>query len=541
LQIVTNIKYGIEKIFNFNLDKQVVKIVNESGSLGDSIAWMPIIDEFQKKNNCIIHYFTPRKNLFDKQYPNINFYNYEDQTFVNYYANFKIGCFQCGEKTPIDWREMSLQQIAGKILNVDVPPERAKINIPSKYELKHKKYVCIATQSTSQSRYWNKKHAWEKIVDYLQIKGYKAVCVDKYFSFGQDKFVNTCPINIDEFVGNNDFDNIIDIINNCEFFIGLSSGLSWLAWSLNKKIIKINSSVTPQFEFFTPYIVFNDKVCNGCFNNKKHMFNASLWNWCPEDKNFECSKNINENQVIEKIDLIIDESKSKKKKIKIVHLQTTVNTESEKKSQAFIEQFKNFGIEYVNIKNELYNGFDHYINCKYPKLLTTDGDDKLTNRHYGCYDSYRKAILNNFDNETDFLITCEGDCLFEISHEDFIKYLGKITEICEKENISYFSFGDSKTLESRILQSSIVEIPKDQGLCYITDKIIGSQCLMFNKNIRNLLIEDFKNKPWYVIDGWFNDFCYNNNLKMAIVFNRFTSQYAGESFIDKRVKTFNIY
>jgi GR25 family glycosyltransferase involved in LPS biosynthesis len=241
---------------------------------------------------------------------------------------------------------------------------------------------------------------------------------------------------------------------------------------------------------------------------------------------------------MEKIDIIIDELKNKHKKIKIVHLQTTINTENEKKSQAFIEKFKNFGVEYINIKNKLYHGYDHYINCKYPKLLNADSDDKLTNRHYGCFDSYRKAILKEFNDDTDFLITCEGDCLFEISHEDFIKYLNKIIDICEKENISYFSFGDSKTLDNKVLQSSIIEIPENQSLCYITDKIIGIQCVMFNKNIKNLLINDFKNKPWYVADGWFNDFCYNNNLKMGIVFNRFTSQYDGESFIDKRVKNF---
>ena len=61
---------------------------------------------------------------------------------------------------------------------------------------------------------------------------------------------------------------------------------------------------------------------------------------------------------------------------------------------------------------------------------------------------------------------------------------------------------------------------------------------MFDKNIRNILINNFKVKPWYVIDGWFNDLCYDNNLKMGIVFNRFTSQYSGESFIDKKNKNF---
>jgi GR25 family glycosyltransferase involved in LPS biosynthesis len=171
-------------------------------------------------------------------------------------------------------------------------------------------------------------------------------------------------------------------------------------------------------------------------------------------------------------------------------------------------------------------------------LLKVDSADKLTNRHYGCFDSYRKAILNEFNDNVDYLIICEGDCLFEISHTEFIAILNQITEICKQENISYFSFGDTKTLENKILQSEILYVPKDQNLCFITNKIIGIQCVMFDKNIKNLLIDDFKNQPWYIMDGWLNEFCWRHNLKMGITFNRITTQYSGESFIDKRIKNF---
>ena len=47
-------------------------------------------------------------------------------------------------------------------------------------------------------------------------------------------------------------DRITDIFN-CDFFIGLGSGLSWLAWALDRKVILISSFSAPYSEFYTPY------------------------------------------------------------------------------------------------------------------------------------------------------------------------------------------------------------------------------------------------------------------------------------------------
>ena len=110
------------------------------------------------------------------------------------------------------------------------------------------------------------------------------------------------PSNINYFAGNHSFDEVIDIINGCDFFIGLSSGLSWLAWAIGKKIISINGSVGSNFEFYTPYRIINSNVCNGCFNNINYKFSRSDWKWCPTNKNFECSKQITFEMLKEKID-----------------------------------------------------------------------------------------------------------------------------------------------------------------------------------------------------------------------------------------------
>lgn len=305
--IVTNITTGYEKIFYFDIKNKNIKIINDSSSLGDSISWMAVVDDFQKKNNCVVDYYTPKKDLFKNEYPNINFYDYSAEVNKEYYAQYKIGCFATDRKdlSKQDWRTLSLQGIACSILGIENKEIKSKISKKNKFKLNFNKYVCIATQSTSQSRYWNKENGWFEVVKYLKKLGYKVVCVDKHYVFGADKYYNTCPVNIDYFAGNHSFDEIIDIINNCEFFIGLSSGLSWVAWALEKKVIKINGSVSPDFEFKKCNVVFNSNVCNSCFNNVKHEFDSANWSWCPENKNFECTRYINEKDIINQIDRLI--------------------------------------------------------------------------------------------------------------------------------------------------------------------------------------------------------------------------------------------
>jgi autotransporter strand-loop-strand O-heptosyltransferase len=85
----------------------------------------------------------------------------------------------------------------------------------------------------------------------------------------------------------------------------LSSGLSWLAWGVNKPVILI-SGFTEEFnEFETPYRVINKNVCNGCWNDVSCKFDKGDWMWCPRNKDFECTKKIYPQDVIDVINKII--------------------------------------------------------------------------------------------------------------------------------------------------------------------------------------------------------------------------------------------
>ena len=98
--------------------------------------------------------------------------------------------------------------------------------------------------------------------------------------------------------------DIINCLHYCEFFIGLSSGLSWLAWSCFKPVVMICGFLEKEYHFDEAYYVQNKNVCNCCWNKGKH-FDSSNWMWCPENKDFECSKEISFEMVKNNIDNLI--------------------------------------------------------------------------------------------------------------------------------------------------------------------------------------------------------------------------------------------
>jgi autotransporter strand-loop-strand O-heptosyltransferase len=541
--LITNLIDDSEIVFFMDLKGKTVKISNESPSLGDTIAWMPVVDAFQKKHNCVVDFYTAKKDLLQNQYLNINFYDYSANNNKDYYCEYKLGCFLQKDRSydKTDWQNLSLQEIACSILDVEKPQSRTKLKVNHSFRFLNHKYVCIATQSTSQSRYWNNKDGWKQLIDYLHSLGYKVVCVDKERYFGVQNSMNSCPENIDYFVGSLSFNDVINIINKADFFIGLSSGLSWISWALNKKIVLISGSVSENFEFYTPYRVINKNVCNGCFDSLKYSFNPSDWKWCPANKDYECTKQITFDMIKEVVDDLID-GLNKKKKIKIAHLQTTVNSESEVKSRTVLQSFNYANIKYSLNVNEPYCGDDYKNNCLYPALISTGVNDKrpdkLTDKHYGCFTSHKNAFIKEFDDDVDFLMICEGDVKLEVPNDIFYDTIIRVANIMEREDIAYFSFGDKYALESKVLQSNEISTPKNQALCYITDKIIGIQCVMFNKKYRDIFKNSFMNNPWYVADGWYNDVVFKNELKIAILKNRITSQYDGFSLIDNKIKNF---
>jgi autotransporter strand-loop-strand O-heptosyltransferase len=191
-------------------------------------------------------------------------------------------------------------KVASDILGLDYVELKPKLK---KLAKKKKKLVSIAIHSTAQCKYWNNENGWIQVTDYLNNLGYDVVCIDRHENFGlPPNHMNNIPHNAINKTGDIDLEDRINDLQNCEFFIGLGSGLSWLAWACEKPVIMISGFSDPKSEFYTPYRVHNKNVCNSCWNDKTLPFERENWLWCPRNKNFECSKQITFEMVKEKID-----------------------------------------------------------------------------------------------------------------------------------------------------------------------------------------------------------------------------------------------
>jgi hypothetical protein len=162
----------------------------------------------------------------------------------------------------------------------------------------------------------------------------------------------------------------------------------------------------------------------------------------------------------------------------------------------------------------------------------------LTPAHAGCYEAFKNAILSEF-NEEDFLIVCEGDCLIEVPMEEFAKKVFEAATICEDNNIGYMSFGDTHTLEHHWLQSKVIDVVPNQDLLFITNHIIGLQCIMFPKLAKRFLQDQLRTHKWDASDIYFNTIFKHSQYKMGILHHRITTQVDGYSLIDQSHKKFN--
>jgi autotransporter strand-loop-strand O-heptosyltransferase len=285
-----------EKVYDklLDLDGKRVYISFESSSLGDTIAWMPYVEEFRCFHNCEVVVSTFKNFLFEKEYPMLEFVT-PGTNVNNLYAMYKLGWFYNENKEPVLPNTIPLQQTATNILGLPYKEIKPRI-VNSRIQLPMRQ-VSIATNSTAGCKFWTREH-WQEVINYLHDQGYKVFNT----SLEKNPFDN-CQGLLDT-----SMTNTMTTIYNSRFFIGLSSGLSWLAWALDVPVIMISNFTEANHEFEC-YRPVNTNVCHGCWNDPQYTFDKGDWNWCPvhkgTERQFECQKSITPNMVIEQIKKLI--------------------------------------------------------------------------------------------------------------------------------------------------------------------------------------------------------------------------------------------
>ena len=269
------------------------------GTIGDSLGWFPYAVKFQERHGCALTCVLADKMipLFAAAYPGIRFATPETAAPDSYYATYNIGLFFDDDLCvfqPCDFRLVGLHRTAGHILGVDpdeVPPKLVVEDGPPPID---GPYVCIAVQSSTQCKYWNNPAGWSEIVRFLREAGYRVVCIDQKPFHGAGLIWNHIPHGAEDQTGDRPLSERARWLKHAAFFVGLSSGLSWLAWAAGTPVVMISGFTHPLNEFTTPYRVINYHACNSCWNDPRVRFDHADFLWCPRHKNtprqFECTR-----------------------------------------------------------------------------------------------------------------------------------------------------------------------------------------------------------------------------------------------------------
>ncbi|HVH77957.1 MAG TPA: autotransporter strand-loop-strand O-heptosyltransferase [Stellaceae bacterium] len=275
-------------------------------TVGDGIGWFPNAARFQDRHGCRLTCAMGEKliPLFRDVYPHIELVPHDAVDTSRFYASYIVGVFfdKLGQSLqPTDFRVVGLHRHAAYILGLEPDEMPPRIAIADDGRPIAEPYVCIATQSTGQSKYWNNPNGWPEIVSYLKGVGYRVICIDQQPANGQGPVWNHIPPGAEDETGDRPLQERARWLKHADFFIGLSSGLSWLAWAAGTPVVMISGFTHPINEFNTPYRIINYHVCNSCWNDTQLAFDGGDFMRCPRHKGttrqFECTAAITTDHV----------------------------------------------------------------------------------------------------------------------------------------------------------------------------------------------------------------------------------------------------
>jgi autotransporter strand-loop-strand O-heptosyltransferase len=280
------------------------------GTLGDIIGWFPYAARFGEARGCRLTcamsgLIIP---LLRDAYPAIRFVTHEELAEQDIparaYATYYLGLFFDDKEfinQPTDFRHVGLHRTAGYILGVDPAEEPPRLALPDDSRPIAEPYVCIGVQSSTQCKTWNNPYGWREVIAFLKAKGYRVICIDKSPVHGAGMVWTQIPHGAEDETGDRPLVERARWLRHAVAFIGLSSGLSWLAWAAGTPVVLISGFTHPTNEFATPYRVINWHACNSCWNDVGERFDHKDFLWCPRHagtaRQFECTRLITADQV----------------------------------------------------------------------------------------------------------------------------------------------------------------------------------------------------------------------------------------------------
>lgn len=297
----------VEASVSHEEERTLIRIHSEP--LGDNIGALAMVDLFSLRTGKKVDVITKfGQDIFGKSYPNLNLLPKHDTPILDVVT----GKWKYENKSYSEYKEIfylfdrPLMKGFSDQLGIEYEEHRPKMDLHLGERPIRSKYVCFSMHSTAQCKHWNYPGGWETLCRMLRKAGITPVCIDRYASFGVEGSWNPVPGPCVKKHGL-DLKEMTNYIHHSEFFIGISSGLSWVAHALGKPVVMISGVTGVDNEFQTDTLKIVEKsVCHGCINMPdKYKFDPGDWNWCPvhkgTSKQFECTTSITPERVFEEI------------------------------------------------------------------------------------------------------------------------------------------------------------------------------------------------------------------------------------------------
>lgn len=225
--------------YTLDLKGQVVFIKMDAYALGDNLAWLPYVDAFQRKHNCSIICSTFHNELFVDVYPNIMFVK-PNTRIENVFAQYYIGTHDDTPPmySPTTYITEPLQKVAADILGLDF--EDLKCSVAHIPQVKNPKKICVSEFASLDMKMWHGD--WQRVVDELVKAGYEIHVISREKTTLKNTVDKSGDFPIAERVAD---------LSSASYFIGVSSGLSWLAHSLHCHVFLISDFTPKNHEFST--------------------------------------------------------------------------------------------------------------------------------------------------------------------------------------------------------------------------------------------------------------------------------------------------
>ena len=294
-----------KKIFEHVFDPkgQHIHVVEISECIGDTIAFLVGIRSFQKQYQVELSlYVRERMQDFVKEwYPDIKqCERWPEDTYAIFFLG---GAISNRQWIPLNGKMIPLQAFSQYVMGLDSMPGRVAWQ-PRHKRLIKEPYVCIAVQASVTAKAWLWPNGWDEIVIYLKMMGYRVLCIDKDKERTDNGYCVRIPEGAEDFTGNRPLTERADMLAYADFFIGLGSGLSWIAWIAGCPVIMIAGFSAVWYEFPEAYRVFNPMVCHGCFNDLQvDYLNGPCQRYAHDEEHYlECQRMISPSMVKRAID-----------------------------------------------------------------------------------------------------------------------------------------------------------------------------------------------------------------------------------------------